>query len=144
MTVNPISDLDTLIAGMEPHLNDNEYVFCCLSADQRRSLPIAPVLEFIEAEGIAVVITKEEACAIGVTGSFPSRMITLKVYSSLNAVGFLAAITTQLAAYGISVQPVSAFHHDHLFVPVERALDALKVLQQLRAEWNEAKNLPAE
>jgi len=142
MTANVITDLGSLIAQMEPHLSDSEYVFCCVSAAHRGALEIEPVLEFIEAEGIAIVITKEMAQASNLTGSFPSRMITLKVYSSLNAVGFLAAITTQLAACGISVQPVSAFHHDYLFVPKDRALEALSALQQLRAEWQEDVSRP--
>lgn len=137
MTGSVITDLNSLIAQMEPHLNHSEYVFCCISTDQRKELTVKPVLEFVEAEGIAIVITKEEAQTCSLTGSFPSKMITLKVYSSLNAVGFLAAITTQLAACGISVQPVSAFHHDYLFVPADRALDALAALQQLRVTWQE-------
>jgi hypothetical protein len=46
-------------------------------------------------------------------------------------VGFLAAITASLAEAGISVNAVSAFYHDHLFVPVERAEDAKLLLQRL-------------
>ena len=50
-------------------------------------------------------------------------------------VGFLAAITTRLAAAGVSVNAVSAFHHDHLFVPYDRADDTLTLLQNMeRAE----------
>jgi hypothetical protein len=56
-------------------------------------------------------------------------MITLRVYSSLNAVGFLAAVTSRLAAHGVSVQPVSAFYHDYLFVPADRALEAIQILE---------------
>jgi uncharacterized protein len=58
-------------------------------------------------------------------------MITLDIHSSLEAVGFLAAITTRLAAAGMGVNPVSAFYHDHLFVPAERAEEALGLLRDL-------------
>ncbi|TIW02257.1 MAG: ACT domain-containing protein, partial [Mesorhizobium sp.] len=56
------------------------------------------------------------------------------VHSSLEAVGFLAAITTRLAAAGMGVNPVSAFYHDHMFVPAERAEEALAILRALAAE----------
>ena len=59
-------------------------------------------------------------------------MITLSVHSSLEAVGFLAAITARLANAGISVNAVSAFHHDHLFVPEHRASEALRLLQDMQ------------
>ena len=60
-------------------------------------------------------------------------MITLTVHSSLEAVGFLGAIATQLAAAGISVNPVSAFYHDHLFVPEGRTEEAMQVLGRISA-----------
>ena len=53
------------------------------------------------------------------------------MHSSLEAVGFLARITTKLAAHGISVNAVSAFYHDHLFVPTARADEALTLLREL-------------
>jgi hypothetical protein len=34
----------------------------------------------------------------------------------------------------MGVNPVSAFYHDHLFVPVERAEEALAMLRQLAME----------
>jgi hypothetical protein len=45
--------------------------------------------------------------------------------------GFLAAITARLAETGISVNVVSAFYHDHLFVPHDRADEALARLQEM-------------
>jgi hypothetical protein len=61
-------------------------------------------------------------------------MITLTVHSALEGVGFLAAITARLSASGIGSNPVSAFYHDHLFVPADRADDAMRVLRELSAE----------
>jgi len=58
-------------------------------------------------------------------------MITLTVHSSLEAVGFLAAITGRLAEAGISVNAVSAYYHDHLFVAEHRADEALRLLQSM-------------
>ena len=60
-------------------------------------------------------------------------MITLNIHSSLEAVGFLAALLPALAAEGMGVNPVSGFFHDHLFVPADRAEDALRVLKALAA-----------
>ena len=53
--------------------------------------------------------------------------------SSLDAVGFLAVITSALAKAGIGVNPVSAYFHDHLFVAEADAEEALAVLQGLAA-----------
>ena len=58
-------------------------------------------------------------------------MITLTINSDLSAVGFLAAITEKLAKEKISVNAVSAFYHDHLFVPFDKSNEALIVLQNL-------------
>jgi hypothetical protein len=40
----------------------------------------------------------------------------------------MAVLATRLAERGISVNPVAGFFHDHLFVPVERADEAARVL----------------
>ena len=69
--------------------------------------------------------------------TYPARMITLTVQSSLEAVGFLAAITAALAAQGISVNPVSAYYHDHLFVPIHQTDRAMACLHQLAAQANQ-------
>jgi hypothetical protein len=58
-------------------------------------------------------------------------MITLNVHSALDAVGFLAAVMKALSVRGISTNTVSAYYHDHLFVPSERAEEALAALRRL-------------
>lgn len=78
-----------------------------------------------------MIVTEDQAEAAGLAGTFRCRMITLNIHSSLEAVGFLAAITARLAAAGMGVNPVSAFYHDHLFVPADRAGEAMEVLREL-------------
>ena len=63
-------------------------------------------------------------------------MITLSIHSDLEAVGFLAAITTVLAAIDIPVNAVSAYYHDHTFVPYEHHDDALECLRCMMRETN--------
>jgi hypothetical protein len=65
---------------------------------------------------------------------YPCRMITCNVHSSLEAVGFIAHLATKLAERGISVNPVSAYYHDHLFVPAKEAEEALRILKQVRQD----------
>ena len=84
---------------------------------------------FLEREGTTVVVRHEEAEAAPLPYQFASRLITLTVHSSLEAVGFLAAIAGRLAQADISMNAVSAFHHDHSLVPEHRADEALPLLQ---------------
>lgn len=125
------TDLDRLLAGMDPELRPGVYVFATLAPGVPAPDGLTPVMQFREAEGTTLVVERDAAAAAGIEAAFPARMITLRVHSSLEAVGFLARITTSLAEAGISVNPVSAFHHDHLFVPADRAGEALALLRGL-------------
>lgn len=127
-------DLQVLLRGMKPELRPGIFVFCTIPANESIPAAVSPLLTFREQEGTTLVIPREEAEAAGLRYAFASRLITLTVHSALDAVGFLAAITARLAEAGISVNAVSAFHHDHLFVPVDRVDDAMAVLQELSSE----------
>jgi len=118
-------NLETLLQNMKPEMHEGVFVFCSLSQDEEIPATLRPVLIFREREGTAFILRREEAEAAGLPYQFASRLITLTVHSSLEAIGFLAAITGRLAEAGISVNAVSAFHHDHLFVPEHRADEAL-------------------
>lgn len=120
-----ISHLPTLLASMTPTIAPETYVF--VSVSQVPSL-LRPLMTFREGERITLILTQAEAEAANLPYLFESRMITLNVHSALEAVGFLAEITTRLAAAGIAVNPVSAFYHDHLFVPAARARDTMTIL----------------
>jgi hypothetical protein len=116
---------------MRPEMQDGIFVFCTLAEDKEIGPAMRPVLVFREREGTTLVIRREEAESAGLSYQFASRLITLTVHSSLEAAGFLAAITARLAEAGISVNAVSAFYHDHLFVPDDRADEALSLLQDM-------------
>ncbi|MER8567197.1 ACT domain-containing protein [Mesorhizobium sp. M0924] len=125
------TDLKKLLAAMTPELLPDVYVFATLTPGISRQAGLDPVMVFREREGVTLIVTEDAARAAGLTASFRCRMITLNVNSSLEAVGFLVAITARLAAAGMGVNPVSAFYHDHLFVPAERAEEAMELLRQL-------------
>lgn len=137
--------LATLIAQMKPWLDEEEFVFCTIAPQALDHQPDPPftklshlrrvaIAQFQEAEGISLILPKAIAAAHGLPTSFPCRKITLTVHSSLDAIGFLAAVTAELARHNISVNPVSAYFHDHLFVPCDRADEAMSVLTQMQTQ----------
>lgn len=128
------TDLQTLLASMRPRLDDRVFVFASVKRGEPLPQDADILMRFFEREGTTLVLTMEDATRLGIEGTFPCRMITLDIHSSLEAVGFLAAILPPLAAAGIGVNPVSAFHHDHLFVPSDRAEDALAILKGVASE----------
>jgi hypothetical protein len=128
------ANLGALLRSMHPVLLDGTFVFVTVAWESSVALaPLSPVMTFREREGLTLIVPEDAARAAGLDGAFPSRMITLTVHSALSAVGFLAAITARLAGAGISVNAVSAFYHDHLFVPADRADEALRLLRELAA-----------
>jgi hypothetical protein len=129
-------DLAHLLAVMAPAIDPREFVFATVTGDTFAELSrsgTAPLATFAESEGLSLIVERTAAVRAGLTYIYPCRLITLTVHSSLDAIGFVSAITSALAAAGISVNPVSAYHHDHLFVPADRALDALAILRRLSA-----------
>jgi uncharacterized protein len=116
---------------MKPEMHDGVFVFCSIPADREIPAALRPVHIFREPEGTTLVVRRDEAESAGLPCQFASRLITLTVHSSLEAVGFLAAITGRLAEAGISVNAVSAYYYDHLFVPDHRADEALDILQAM-------------
>ena len=124
------TDLDKLTGSMSAELAEGLYVFVTVASDQ---IPpgLSPRMVFHEAEGTTLILLKSEAEAHGLAYEFPCRMITLNVHSSLEAVGFMARIATELARHEMGVNPVSGFFHDHLFVPDGRQDDAMAALKRM-------------
>ena len=127
------TNLHVLLSSMTATLVDGVYVLVTLNGQQ---LPtkVKPRMTFEEAEGTTYILRKEEAEDAGLDYEFSSRMITLNIHSSLDAVGFIARVATELAKADMGVNPVSGYFHDHLFVPDGRHAEALQILEQLSLE----------
>lgn len=121
-----------LLAGMEPRLLPEEFVFCTVDDGENEALADLPALAtFREEEGMSLVLERTIAESRGFRYGPVMRCISLTVHSALDAVGLTAAISSRLARQGISANVVAAYFHDHVFVPVERAEDALEALREL-------------
>jgi hypothetical protein len=131
--VQPVKELELLLASMNPALEEGEFVFVSFHPDAQPGPPPEGVIgTFREKEGMTWILRRDEAERRGLAAAFICRMITLSVVSDLEAVGFLARISSELATRRISVNVVSAYHHDYLFVPASRAAEAMEVLFQLQ------------
>ncbi|UCH04797.1 MAG: ACT domain-containing protein [Candidatus Thorarchaeota archaeon] len=124
-------NLNTLLKSMRPKLADGEYVFSTLAREEVEKLTVAPLMTYVEDEGITVVLDKQLAESFDIPFGPTWSLITLTVHSDLEAVGFIARMSTELANAGISVNVVSAYYHDHLFVPPDKAEQAMKILKGL-------------
>lgn len=118
---------------MSAQLVADTFVFATVPKGQAVPDDVSPKMVFQEAEGTTLVLPKTDARRAGLDFEYPCRMITLNIHSSLEAVGFMARIATALAASGLSVNPVSGFYHDHLFVPEGSEIEALNILRRLSA-----------
>lgn len=131
MIVSGERNLDALLKSMKPKLVAGEYVFSTLPKEEVEKLTVAPLMTYVEDEGTTVVLERELAESSGIPFGPTWSLITLTVHSDLEAVGFIARMSTELANAGISVNVVSAYYHDHLFVPPDKAERAMEVLRGL-------------
>ena len=127
-------NLQVLIASIKPRLHSETFVFCSVSESVFNSLKAEPISVFRESEGVSLTLEQSDADAASLKYDGTWSLITCEVNSDLHAVGFLAAMSKLAADAGIPVNAVSAYHHDHLFVPTERAKDAMRLLQEAAAK----------
>src|SRR5690625_2371425 len=127
-----IIDLDTLLEKLEPVLDLEEYVFCTVNGELKNYFGLNPLATCVEPEGLTLVLTKVQAQRLGACTDSTFKRITLSVYSSLEAVGLTAVVASALAKEGISANVIAAYHHDHVFVPTDKANQAVQILTKLR------------
>lgn len=127
-----LTNLEVLIANMEPVLHDGTYVFASVSNIEAIPRDIT-VCEVKEKEGTTVVVSKDDAERLGLAIDFVASWITLNVHSSLEAVGLTAAFATALGENNISCNVIAGYYHDHIFVDQRDKEKAMSVL------WNMTK-----
>lgn len=125
-------DLHKLLTSLSPKLAEGEFVFVSIKgAAYGDHADLEPIAAFSEPEGLTLVIPKRKADeqALGYQSVF--KCITLKVHSSLDAVGLTAAFSNKLGEHGISANVIAGYFHDHIFVQAEYADKAVAALIEL-------------
>jgi len=125
------TDLAILLAKLEPVLSGQQYVFYLGGEVSDGLEPHTPWATIREDEGTTYILSTDQADSLGLAYRDQWARITLRVHSSLHAVGLTAAVSGVLAANGISANMVAGYFHDHLFVPAEHAVRALGLLKEL-------------
>lgn len=124
------SNISALIKGMAPSLNKGEFVFCTLQ-DSTGLNWRDTICTFKESEGLSIVIDRQKADGLGIDYDFIASWITLTIHSSLNAIGFTALISSELAKHDVGCNIIAGYHHDHIFVNRKDTNKAMEVLSNL-------------
>jgi uncharacterized protein len=125
-----VTNLIDLLQAMLPVLQKGEFVFCTVAGDYAEHAHLNPLASFKEQEGLTLILPIEEADIAELTYDSQFKQIILTVHSSLDAVGLTAAVATKLTEHGISANVVAAYYHDHIFVPSNKAAQALAALKE--------------
>ena len=129
--MNGERDREKLLASMSPELMDEEYVFCTFqNAHYGDYSDLAPIAAISEPEGLTLIIPQSKADDRNFRYERTFKMITLRVYSSLDAVGLTAAFSSKLSEHGISANVIAGYYHDHIFVQSELAESAIEALNE--------------
>ena len=138
--MNGETNLETLLENMSPVLHPDVYVFLTLTNASINDLgdykTLEPLMTFKESEGLSLIVLKQNVIEYNkkhttqLAAGEVFKYITLKVHSSLNAVGLTAAVSAKLTEAQISANVVAAFYHDHIFVPAVDAERAVKALEE--------------
>lgn len=120
-------NIDNLLRGLSPVLNEGEYVFCTIP--EHKMIQVSTIATMKEQEGMSMVINRIDADKLGLEYESVFSWITLQIHSSLDAVGLTAVCSKALAERGIPCNMVAGFYHDHLFVPKGQAQVAMETLK---------------
>ncbi|MCR9246700.1 MAG: ACT domain-containing protein [bacterium] len=118
------------MAELQPERQPGTFAFVCV--DPATDLTgLEPVATMREPEGLTLVLPVEQARARGLAFEIEMAWITLMQPTALDAVGITAAFARQLAQAAIPCNVIAGVHHDHLFVPANRAEQAAELLSGL-------------
>lgn len=122
------TDLARLLAGLAPALAPRPRAIRTQAHDA--PVPADAIMLFREDEGVTVIVEPGQDDAAH-ANELRWAQITLRIHSSLDAVGMMAAIAAALAKHNIPCNAVSAYFHDHLFVPWTQRRRAVAALEEL-------------
>lgn len=126
------TDIENLLTSMSPILMHGEYVFCNFpDAQYGDRSELKPFASCVEPEGLTLIIPRARADANQLSYDSVFRGITLRIHSSLDAVGLTAAVSVKLTEHGISANVIAGYFHDHIFVQSEYAEKAMAALGEL-------------
>lgn len=124
------TNLTVMLKSLTPELHEHEYVFCTVPSLSSSDLnEVVGVVK--EEEGFTIIVRREYADASKLSYTSEMAWITLRIHSSLEAVGLTGAFSTALARAGISCNVLAGTYHDHIFVPSRDAEKAMRVLNAL-------------
>ena len=123
-----MAELDHMLAHLEPVLDMREFGFALLPHTRDIPAGIVPFAIIGEDEGRTLIAPAAELAAHGIDLVPGWAKISLRLQSSLAAVGLTAAIASRLAEAGISANVIAGYFHDHVFVPWARRHEAVAIL----------------
>ena len=128
------TNLATIIKQMKPVLNKGEFVFTTVDTTAH-ILRDAIICEFKEEEGTTLVLKRKKADELNLSYNYIASWITLKVHSSLDAVGLTAVFSTELAKHNLSCNVIAGYYHDHIFIDKNNARRAMGILKELSKNY---------
>jgi len=123
------TDLGRMLANLDAQARPGDYVMVTLP--ESPPIPVDALVQ--EREGVTVVVPRDVADARSWGYDVVLAWITLQVHSSLEAVGLTREVSRTLAEEGIPANMLAGFFHDHVLVPSDRRVDALRTLGSLSA-----------
>jgi len=115
---------------LQPELDPHLYCFVTVPEGYRaRQISEFSVASVLEGEGWSFVLPLEVVKSYFLPVGLPQRRIVLKARSVPEGAALAAAVPGMLARAGIACNWVAAFHRDYVFVPEDRADEALAILR---------------
>ena len=126
------TDLDKILKSLNPELSEEEYIFCTYKNRSPKLIESDSWAIIQEQEGTTYILERRKAEKYQIEFESVFKRITIKIFSSLNAVGLTAVISRRLANLGISANIVSGYFHDHIFIPTEKANEAKRAIEEIQ------------
>ncbi len=117
---------------LKPQLHEGTYVYTSVPLDTPIN-GLNVVVSIRESEDLTLILPEQEALQNGFDIHFCCSWITLTVNSTLDSVGLTASFSRALANESIACNVIAGTHHDHIFVPKEKTVDALQCLEKIQS-----------